>query len=582
MPVFTLEIPTNANSKKDIEGYRDVIKEILEELLKTDESQPLRELLLELDKLDDDPSDPAADYKKLNFNYYPRLWSKTSRAGASNIYVKIADDEDKRLQYKNLSLYERIHNELTRQLKELPWFNAEASLKKANINAALNKLEAWQHENVQAYLERMRKASADELLAQLKEIEEMMKASSFSNQYSDLCRRIKLVMEFDTSTLHTTADVFNFTDNVNTLRNDLLKFNKKLLDANNDRKLFPDLTPKIERLSVIAKRESDYYYDNPRDRTTLDKVRDVATNVVSAIGTGLIISGIVCLAIPGLQPVGAGLLLGGMIALLPVANLGFEVARNFYYGRSPTKSQAIQFSIAIAMISTLMFGLHALPGLAAGIFGKASATNAAISKGVEYAGTKVIPPVMATDTSRVTATGFHSMHKQSGPKLDKHVNDKKVIDFHTGVTLFHDQEKDLKKKGQIILTTDQLEKQIGRDHKVGYIFKSHHSIQYRKSHNYEISKWRASLFASDHANEIEKRVKKYAELPANAKLEEREKQLRSIESLILSQESSKESEKTKTHLGTLHEWVSNEIAVLTDIQQHQHANDKTVYHIKKP
>lgn len=348
----------------DVKSYQARIEKILKDnkiTLSTEESQGLF----------------AQDL--LNIEKHPRLWAGSSRTGASPIALNNVPKID-------VSTYDKLSSILENRLAAYPYFTRDKNMieAKAHLNDAFVKLDELQQKEVLEFKEKLRIRTVEELLEELEKntsappglypdyIQKIDTIAAphreqLAAQYQSICNRLNLlVSEKFADTIYTRKDALRRTEQINKLRNDIKRFNHVFHATVQDSQGFmhaKEIDHLADQLSIVAKRELDYYYGHPRQLTTTDIRRKKARTASFAVGGVLATAAFICLFIPGGQI--AAIILGGIsaIALYPAFDTMAEVTINLWHNRTPTKAQVTELGITAVFLTTLVGGAHIFPAI---------------------------------------------------------------------------------------------------------------------------------------------------------------------------------------------------------------------------
>jgi hypothetical protein len=522
VPTFELNLKDlEADLGKEIPVYKEGIKSILRRLGERVKSgsypSALDELLKKLE-INIEKGIDIFDSECLDIEKHPQLWTKTNRVRSSTITVTVENSS------KKLSTYEELNKLFINYLKKTSRFNSIDKQNRLDINRALDELQQWQADAISAYIRRLRDRTADALMEQLNEIS----SAENTEEINSYLKTIRAIKELDTNNLRTSAACLENNQKVNTLRNDLLKFSKKNSDLT--------LAHLAEQLSVVTKRWIDPFYENPRELTKIEKARKIGKMIIINLAEILAVTAFILFFVfpPASFPVGVAAAIG----MLPIFDGLFEIARNIWYGRSPTVEQVREVGIALFIVVGLTFCAYGVAVIGLSIM--QNATNVA-TKMVNFGrfmatiAMRYIDVVLNTMGSTFDAFQFSkSMQLETEEQLNnrhKPISSKKLMKF------FHDQATYLQQKKIIIETPDALRKQAPKAGKVGYICKTaNDSYIFQKSSTEKISHWPKGYhrfpFTNNEVSEIERAIKNYSLLTIHAETKQRLEEIKKIKTAI--------------------------------------------------
>jgi len=271
----------------------------------------------------------------IDIRRHPHIWSKTNRVGNTSILV---NDQA----VKSTSTYELLHAELSVALKKLSRFRSHDRAERKAINVALEELEKLQEKTNREYLVYLRKMTTNMLLKAVGS--------------DDLKEKINKIADLDIDDIKTSTKCLEQSRRVNALRNELIKHDNSL-------------RPLANQLSIVTKRWIDPYYEKPLELNNIEKARRIAKSVIINIAELLAIAALILFFVfpPASLPVG----IAASIGMLPILDGMFEVARNFWNGRSPTKRQLKELGIAVFIVFALTFCAYAVAAIGLSIIQQA-------------------------------------------------------------------------------------------------------------------------------------------------------------------------------------------------------------------
>lgn len=554
-----------------------------------------------------------------DLNYFPHLWSKTNRRGATKIELNFTDS---RILGKKQSLYDTIRNLLIKKRSEAILSKDDQAL----IDTVIQKLETYQNEANLAYMSRLRKKTAQTLFETLEHIENTLNSElkqhndenttppkkfiKLKTDVSELKEDLHFLfisqeINNDFSTFTNTDQMFKWSKLVNDLRNELLTLEKNYRKEYNQH-ISVQFNSLAHQLSIITKRELDPIYTKPRALTTGEKARQILKGITTSIGAVCAIGATIAAFIPGGQP--AALILGviSIVALFPMLDSIYEVGKNMYYGRSPTKGQTIELGIAIPLLAGLMFGAHALAPLVSAIAGSGAAITQTVTKVGVFIGSTFMNFFGSTLNSLGAIGNWLTFKKANEPKDASKV---KVLPLNAGLNTLLNEEKELATKAKIILQKESVI-EASKNHTLGYLFLSKkqqngkaevdNSIEKLESEeirvdassqpdNVEITflpstahlihSWKIGMFVDyPYLSKIKEAVQDYKKLNSNCPIEERLRTLNKINANIdkCKKKWGNVPSENKTKISHLQDWVNQEKQMLDEVK-----TDK-IYLVQKP
>lgn len=400
---------------QEVEAYKESIKKIII-------------------KLPDHLKPDDVDWKdeKYNFFNYPRLWSQSSRAGATPITTVNPAS--------TASAYEDIVQHLKTRLKTYPYFTNVPKLieDKKELDLALQVLENVQRDSIKKYRDLLQRESLAELLKLIGEDQESL--AQYKNQdilhlRTSITNRLKnFTPESLNEAIYTKAEALNWFQKMDRLRKDITKLSASV--TNEEKKA--QITHMNEQVSILTKRLLDSYYDHPRKYTFAEKIRQITKGGSSAIGGGLAIAAFACLFIPGAQPLAAIFGLVSLVALYPLLDTAGEVLRNLKNNRSPTKAQITELGITVPLLAGIAGGAHLFTAIGTLIANKSAVIGAKFNATGAFIGTKfndafggffntVNAVIMTKEAGEVIAKRENHQTLNQGPtdvkdKTDKQIN----------------------------------------------------------------------------------------------------------------------------------------------------------------
>lgn len=575
---------------------------------------------------------PVREIDKLNeineitwdLNYFPRLWSKTNRRGATKIELNLTDSK---YLGDEQSLYETIQNLLIEKRSE-----TILSKDKVLIDTVIQKLETYQNEANLAYMSRIRKRTAQALIATLEEIESKLdeepkpfnvnnkipseKLTKLKNEVSELKEDIHFLfisqeINNDFSTFTNTNQMFKWSKLVNDLRNKLLTLEKKYIKEYGQ-PISKEFNSLARQLSIITKRELDPIYTKPRELTTGEKARQILKGITTSIGAVCAIGATIAAFIPGGQPIALILGVISIVALFPMLDSIYEVGKNMYYGRSPTKGQTIELGIAIPLLAGLMFGAHALAPIVSAIAGSGAAITQTVTKVGVFIGSTFMNFFGSTLNSLGAIGNWLTFKKANEPKDASKV---KVLPLNAGLNTLLNEEKELTTKAKIILQKESVI-EASKNHSLGYLFlskKSHNGkvevdnpiekleseeirvdassqpdnveITFLPSTAHLIHSWKIGMFVDyPYLSKIKKAVQDYKKLNSNCPIEVR---LSALDEINTNIENCKTKwgnapSENKTKISHLQAWVNKEMETLKKVETEKKVETDKIYLVQKP
>ena len=338
-----------------------------------DEKKALRNLKISLERLVAESTDPEAAkqtivrfikklnnalsnknlflYEKANFERHPRLWSNTSRNGAT----RIKDDGTP-------STYDEIETIL--KSLQLPVTSTHKIFHFAKKEIKQPKDE---HHNLRKNQKRHFLYQAKNYtINQLEELFALVPESKQNEDYRNLLKRLALIKQM---AIKTTKDALIQHRNIYFLTKDLKRYYKNELSQLNNETINKEFLMLTELFSVVSKRWIDPYFKNPKldQYTNMDKLRTklkasslLTAGIIGAIGFVLLFTPFAPLSlIFGI--------VGAVIGSIPLTDTAINVIDNAVrFKRSPLNLQAFELKaavvgvIAIVAVSHLTNIAHAL------------------------------------------------------------------------------------------------------------------------------------------------------------------------------------------------------------------------------
>lgn len=129
------------------------------------------------------------------------------------------------------------------------------------------------------------------------------------------------------------------------------------------------------KYSVLSKRWADVHYNNPRQKTNLEKVRSVVKKVSLGLAFGFAAAALVSSFL--FPPLALGFSLASLVGAWPVLDTLGDVARDAWHGRAPTVGQAKELGWSLPFIA---YGVGLIHGLVSGVSAIASAAESLAGK----------------------------------------------------------------------------------------------------------------------------------------------------------------------------------------------------------
>jgi len=433
------------NNEADIQLYEAGIERILIRLNERLEKSPCDPLLEELLERKGTFAPQAVDIQ-----YHPDVWPQSHRVGRSEILVKSGPQKD-------TATFTLLTNSLNQIAKSLP------RSQRKEVYQALDELTQWHNDVATAYLVRLRDATVDELIKKLsddvtphlkemhfsaKNIETWQKSDAVEEKknFKNSLLEIKALAE---KKLRTRAACLEATQKVNTLRNELVQFNLKHPELKIDHL--------AEQLSVVTKRWIDPFYENPKEYTKIEMARRIFKLVIINLAEVLAVTALILFFVfpPASFPIGAAAAIG----MIPIFDSAFELARNVWYGRTPTKMQMVEVGIASFIVVGLGFCAYGVT-----MFG-----TAILNSAPEIASNMIrFGNAMATIFMRYIDAGLNTIgilvdnllfREEMQPKTTKHLVNSSVK-LKQALQVIHDSDKNLKVKLATIVDVDELSAQL--------------------------------------------------------------------------------------------------------------------------